>query len=107
MDFHENMKDVSIAMVSTSALLLTILAVVHIPYKVWAPVTALSAAGLYLAIGFGVLEFILLIMASDEEVSHETVVTHKLLWIVFAMEASVFFLGLFGIFVTVLAGALS
>jgi hypothetical protein len=106
-DFHEDMKEVSIAMVSTSALLLTILVVVHIPYSVWVPFKILTASGLYLTIGFGVVEFIFLVIASREQVSREKEVTNKMLLTFFILQIITFLCGLSGIFVTVLAASLS
>ncbi len=106
-DFHDDIKDVSIAMVSTSALLLTILAVVHIPYSVWVHITILTAVGLYLTIAFGVVGFIFLIIASREQASHEREATHKILLKLFILQAIAFILGLIGIFLTVLVSSLS
>jgi hypothetical protein len=109
-DFHEDMKDVSIAMVSTSALLLTILAVVHMPYKasllVSVCLTALTVVGLYTIIIIGLLEFVLLIVSSREKSSDKREVAHEKLVRYFRLQGIAFVFGLLGIAITVLLAPL-
>jgi uncharacterized membrane protein len=99
MTFYKDIREMSIALISTSALLLTILAVVHFKYSI--TLLLVTATGLYATIGFGVANFVFLIIASREETSTELSATRK--WILFFIYAQLcsFLIGLIGIYAVV------
>lgn len=101
MAFHEDARELTIALMSMSALLLTILAVVHWQYVCQFTGVYLAIFGLGAAIGFGTLVFFFLIV-STREVGVELSVSNKIIFYLLFVELGFFILGLAGIVLAVI-----
>jgi hypothetical protein len=101
-DFHEDMKDLSIAMVSTSALLLTILTAVHISYGKTQLAAFVTVFGLYMTIAAGLCEYFCLIRATRVKELQRIESVHNMLLAWFVVQAAAFAIGLFGISMTII-----
>jgi hypothetical protein len=102
MTAHEDIRDTSIAIMSTSALLLTILAVVHFASPPPPTVVLLTASGLYAATGIGAVVLLFVIISAREQIPHQSELTMKMQIFFLALQLFFFVAGLVGIYWIVL-----
>jgi hypothetical protein len=88
---------------STSALLLTILAVVHLGYP--APLILVAANGLYFGMIFGAITLLFLVLSAHEQVEHESALSYKIQLGLLVAQAVSFMVGLFALYLVVLAAS--
>jgi uncharacterized membrane protein len=100
---HDDIREMSIAIESTSAILLTILVAAHVSYT--PPVlhtVPLAVFSLYFALGFGGILFMFIAIKTTERKRREIRVTEKLELVLFFLQLAFFIIGTIGVSVVLL-----